>query len=124
MKKDTELWLDFAKGDLIKARDNAAIPHFDLACYLSQQSAEKALKALLIEQTDDFPKTHDLIDLGRRVKLPAELMQRCRDLTQAYSEARYPFAHVKIYTKEHADVAIATAEEVLGWAIEKISSQG
>src|SRR5262249_36104019 len=38
-------------------------PYHDLICFHCQQSAEKYLKALLVERGVPFPKTHRLEDL-------------------------------------------------------------
>ena len=37
------------------------------ACLHAQQAVEKGLKALLIERADAVPRTHDFVDLTRRV---------------------------------------------------------
>ncbi|MHB1651508.1 MAG: HEPN domain-containing protein [Desulfitobacteriaceae bacterium] len=55
-------WLEYAKNDLqaaaiILSRDDVA-PR--TVCFLSQQSAEKALKALLVLQGMEVVRTHDL----------------------------------------------------------------
>jgi HEPN domain-containing protein len=65
-------WSAWASDDLAAARaitssTTTAFPR--QACYLSQQAAEKALKALLIALDIDFPKTHDLLRL--RALVPA-----------------------------------------------------
>ena len=48
-KEEVLKWLDRARKDLRAAKMlfNDKEPDFDLACYLSQQCAEKSLKALL-----------------------------------------------------------------------------
>jgi len=39
---------------------------YDTICFHAQQCVEKYLKALLTSTHTDFPKTHDLIELGPR----------------------------------------------------------
>ena len=65
MKKETKRWVRKAEADIEGANDlaRAARPYHDLICFHCQQSAEKYLKALLIEHGVPFPKTHRLDDL-------------------------------------------------------------
>ena len=66
MKPLTLEWVEKAEGDFatagreIRARRS---PNFDSACFHSQQSAEKYLKAVLQERSIPIPKTHDLLVL-------------------------------------------------------------
>jgi HEPN domain-containing protein len=63
MKRSTLEWIKKAEGDwaaalrLYRARKQA---HYDIACFLAQQCAEKYLKAQLNEASVSFAKTHDL----------------------------------------------------------------
>ena len=88
-------WLRFAEEDLQAAQamlagETAAPRH---ACWLAQQAAEKALKAVLISHGIDFPWRHDLDAL--RNLLPEGLKMRDEHpdlaaLTEWAVEARYP----------------------------------
>lgn len=57
-----EEWMEFAASDLqlarIAAADTAIRP--EQACFHAQQSAEKAMKAVLRAHGAEFPLTHDL----------------------------------------------------------------
>jgi HEPN domain-containing protein len=70
MKALTAEWVEKAEGDLhsclreVRARRH---PNHDSACFHAQQCAEKYLKARLQEAGLAFPKTHDLLDLLKRV---------------------------------------------------------
>jgi hypothetical protein len=65
MKRQTAKWVRKAEEDWSGARKLAdqKSPLRDLACFHSQQAAEKYLKALLQEAGAVVPKTHDLKDL-------------------------------------------------------------
>ena len=65
MKRETSRWVRKAEADLEGARDlaQAPRPYHDLICFHCQQSAEKYLKAFLIECGVPFPRTHRLEDL-------------------------------------------------------------
>ncbi len=51
-------WL--ATGQLIRVRKS---PNYDLVCYEAQQSAEKYLKARLVEERLSVPRTYNLLHL-------------------------------------------------------------
>ncbi|MBI4063847.1 MAG: HEPN domain-containing protein [Elusimicrobia bacterium] len=59
-------WLKKAEEDhqsaLILARGTKKAV-YDVVCFLSQQCAEKYLKAFLAANGADFPKTHSLLEL-------------------------------------------------------------
>src|SRR6185295_3392474 len=66
MKPLTREWIAKAEADwnsagvLFRARKN---PDYDGVCFHTQQSAEKYLKARLVESEESFAKTHNLIAL-------------------------------------------------------------
>jgi len=49
MRRETALWLRQAESDLRKAKNDLKTGDWDSAAFWSQQAAEKALKALLLE---------------------------------------------------------------------------
>lgn len=63
MKPITQQWVDKAEGDwdfagrTMRVRDT---PVYDHVCFHSHESAEKYLKARLVEAEVEFPKTHNL----------------------------------------------------------------
>ncbi|MBL7147705.1 MAG: HEPN domain-containing protein [Nanoarchaeota archaeon] len=77
MKEETKRWLTKSKDDVIKAKDNLKIKHYDLVSFLCQQSTEKALKSFLIEKTGKFPKIHDLVKLGKLANLEKDKSKFC-----------------------------------------------
>jgi len=70
MKVLTLEWIKKAEGDFnsclreVRARRH---PNPDSACFHAQQCAEKYLKSRLQEAGLAFPKTHDLLELLKRV---------------------------------------------------------
>jgi HEPN domain-containing protein len=89
-------WLAKAENDLTNAAHTlklgAACPT-DTVCYHAQQCVEKYLKAVLILQGADFPKTHDLerlvalVPANMRPELSPEEQAR---LTEYATSGRYP----------------------------------
>ena len=97
MKPETQKWVNKAEGDWNSAQREAAVtqsPTHDVVCYLSQQCAEKYLKARLVEAAVLFRRTHDLEELLNAV-LPIEpawhvLLQDLRFLVSFAVAVRYP----------------------------------
>ncbi len=92
---EAQRWLEYAADDLRTAEFLLQQPDFipRHPCWLAQQAAEKALKALLIFLQIEYPLSHDLdqirllIPEGWRVRYdPPDLSF----LTEWAVEARYP----------------------------------
>ena len=92
---DARAWLDRSKSSLSLARqpkpDQA---HWADLCYLAQQAAEKAVKAVYRLREQPFRFTHSLEELGRGleeagVDLP-DVVREAVVLTRYAVETRYP----------------------------------
>ena len=114
---EVRLWIEKAENDLINAEHTLTLKKkcpFDTVCFHAQQCAEKYLKGLLVFQSIDFPKTHDLLLLLKLVPElpdfdlnPADLL-----LLNRYSvEARYPGDWEEIF-REEAEEALLKAKKV------------
>ena len=116
MKRITSEWISKAEGDwfaalqLYRARKH---PNYDVACFLTQQCAEKYLKARLKERGIRFTKTHDLpllLKLALRVEPSWSALQTQTNALNGYAvNIRYPGKWV---TKADAKQAIADCREV------------
>lgn len=125
MREEVKRWMQMAKRDLITAKNSLKAKDYYASCYWSQQSTEKALKAVLINKTGHLIKIHDLVVLGKKVDLPAPLLERCVDLTHVYLDARYGDIGGEL-PSEKFDEKIASGflklvEEVIAWAEKAIS---
>jgi HEPN domain-containing protein len=79
MHAETEAWISKAEGDYIGASalaKNRSKKIAHLTSFAAQQSAEKYLKAYLVEHNVAFPKTHDLAK---------ELLPRCLNIDKSFS---------------------------------------
>ena len=126
-------WLKRAKSNLELAKNiekNAfeeygCVIFFEYACFELQQSAEKALKALLIFYGRDFTKTHDIAELIKliknytTIKIPDEIKKAVR-LTPYAVITRYP--HLSRINEEKYNEAIELADKVYNWV--KMEIQG
>ena len=74
--KYTEQWLEKAEHDLMAAQLIIEIQPIilEIACFHCQQAVEKYLKAFLVSQKQDFPKTHNL-DI---------LLKKCADIDPSF----------------------------------------
>jgi len=123
---DSHDWLVHAEGDLhfakLGRRDAETLPN--LIAFHAQQAIEKSLKAILVEQQMEFPKTHDLEELFLLIKetgltWPAEI-ERAKEFTPFAVQSRYPGFDEPI-TQTELDEAIAMAGHVLDWARQVIN---
>ncbi len=89
-------WLEKARRDLSIAMNNinSSEPFTDIICFHAQQAAEKYIKAYLVWQEIEFPKSHALEDL---ILLAAQkdasflrFKEQLTELTPYAVEIRYP----------------------------------
>lgn len=89
-------WIDKAEGDYLTATREADAdpPNYDAACFHAQQCVEKLIKALLIENKQIPPKTHDLPTLAGLLSSVCTgwhwPVEQLRLLTRAAVTFRYP----------------------------------
>ncbi len=118
------LWWKQALSDLNAAEINLKQGVFYIASFLSQQAAEKALKALYIKKFKKLTKIHDLHLLALDLKLPEPLIEACNTLNAVYVETRYPDASGGIpaeeFTLQDAQTDLKLANEVVLWVKQKL----
>jgi HEPN domain-containing protein/predicted nucleotidyltransferase len=67
MRKPTKTWLAQARDELETADILFNSEKYQAVCYHSQQCAEKALQALVLEKAAAVPRIHDIVELRTRV---------------------------------------------------------
>lgn len=110
-------WMSIADKDIYHARHHLTDDLEDWSdeiCYLSQQSAEKALKALIVSRHLRPPRTHNLnflVELvrSRGISLP-DLEAECLLLSPYAVEPRYPGP---VITRAQARAAVVAAEAII-----------
>lgn len=116
MREEAKKWFQQALEDL-------STGHYYASAFWAQQSAEKALKALLID-LGKMTRTHDLNEILDEIQREAgirgdEIRQDVTKLTVHYTIARYPDAAnavpARLYSKEDAEDLIRRAERVVEW---------
>lgn len=124
--EEFETWLSRADSNLRIARLGKAEGIFleDL-CFEAQQAAEKALKALLIHLSGEYPKVHAFTLLLERLEqyVPVpDSVQEIVELTDYAVQMRYPGDYYPV-TDEEYERALELAERTLNWAWSQMRTQ-
>lgn len=111
-------WLLQAREELSSAELAFSGQKYSLACFLSQQAAEKALKAVAIFKGYDILRSHSVMLISQELKLDPSVSQAGQVLDQYYISTRYPDAlpsgaPFQFFTETQASQAIKLAEIVL-----------
>ena len=114
-------WLRQAKRDLENAEYELKGGFYEWACFLSQQAAEKAVKAVF-QRLGAEAFGHSVAGLLKRLPEPLrpgkELIDMAKELDKAYISTRYPNVHPEgapcdIYTDVEARRLIGYARRVV-----------
>jgi len=123
MDKEYKIWIKRAKSSLVlsKSKKTDDIFYEDL-CFDAQQSAEKALKSLIIFLGLEPPRTHSfnsiLIELEKRMQIP-EKVTDVLDLNDYAVQTRYPGDYQPIDEDEYNN-AIEIADYIYNWVVENL----
>ena len=118
-ERNPDLWLRYAREDLEVARRllRDEWPPLRHVLLLAQQTVEKALKALLVWNGQEYPLTHDLGTLVQRCAAfhpeMRNLAMPAHRLTPYATWFRYPGAEEEATTAEAIEL-VAAAESVYG----------
>jgi hypothetical protein len=120
MRQDTAPWWRQAEADIQTAALTLNGSLYFAASWFSHQAAEKAVKALYIEQMGrEANRVHDLIYLGRSVGAPREIRHDLAVLNAAFGDTRYPsatgVAPVDSITVTRGTRDIEAARRILLW---------
>jgi HEPN domain-containing protein len=124
MIQEVESWWKQALSDLKAARHSLSSKDFDWASFQAHQAVEKSLKAIYIKEFKELKRVHDLTFLGKKLKLPENLMVFCGKLNRIYTETRYPEGDGKIpsdkFSLKDAKYFIEKAGEIMSWLEKKL----
>ena len=120
---DPREWLNRARSNMTLAKNRVPDAYLEDLCFDAQQTAEKAIKAVMIMRGIDFPYVHDLAHLMTILEARGECIPdtvRCAvKLTRYAVHTRYPSLEEPVSEQEYAE-ALAIAEAVVRWAEERI----
>ena len=111
-----------AVQDLIRAEYNRSAGYHDLVCFVSQQAAEKALKAFLYAKGEERVLGHSVNELCKWIsKSDTDFLQlgnECSTLDTYYIPTRYPNGlpggiPAEVYNGDDSERAIRLAKKVL-----------
>jgi len=124
MREEVINWFKQAEADLRSARNSKKSFDFYMSVFASQQTVEKALKALCLYKLREFPKGHSIIYLARKVDVPERMLSGIRDLNPEYLSTRYPDMAAgipaELYDESIAARHLKTAEQVIEWVKKQI----
>ena len=123
VRREAEAWLRQAERDLRKAVNDLQTEDWDSAAFWSQQAAEKALEALLLDSGIAY-RGHELLEMTQNIRselgIDTSAIDRdLRELTIHYTVARYPNAAnavpYELYDEEKARELLEKAKKVIEW---------
>ena len=119
-------WIQKADNDILSAHYLAENMHpvpTEVVCFLCQQAAEKYLKAFLVYNDQEPPKTHDLSELAKSCCIFnadfSVLYPKCDFLFPFAVRTRYPGGSDP--DDNDMKIALSFADEIIKFAKEKIS---
>jgi len=121
VRSDVVDWFEEAREELETAEQLFRLGRYAHACFHAQQSAEKALKALILHVRRVFYRSHDLVELYNVVRdsieLDREVLEGLPELSGFYTQSRYPNAGLRRLSLEigrlQAERCLAIARGVL-----------
>jgi HEPN domain-containing protein len=116
-------WFHQAQADMEVVRTLQSAGHYAAACFFSQQTAEKALKAVLYRRGSRVVIGHSVRELARQCETHdpsfARMQEAATLLDQFYIPTRYPNGlpapaiPSETYTASQAQAAQQAAEDIL-----------
>ena len=111
-------WMSQAENDLLWGKDTLKDGYPAQACFIAQQSAEKALKALGFFRGIDMIKSHSVRAIAASLNINSEIQNASKKLDIYYITTRYPDsmpegAPHENFTGEQAIEALHLAEMII-----------
>ena len=122
MEQETLQWINLAELDYGVAEHlyQTYYPKpYEIICYHCQQSAEKAIKAVIVADgaKGGMPKLHDLSFLLNQIKNVVKIEEKYYDYADALTpygvSIRYP--NELFLEEKHAKEALRMSKEILDW---------
>lgn len=121
MAERSQDWYNQALRDIASAKAQLESGFFEWACFIAQQAAEKAVKAVyqkLSAEAWGHSVTDLLSGLNEKTNVSPEISEKAKRLDRFYIPARYPNGWAKGFpgeylTRKDAQDAISDSEEVL-----------
>lgn len=113
-------WFRQAENDWEWGIHTLEAGHYAQACFIAQQVAEKALKALCFYNNFDIVRTHSVRKIVQELQINGELEDIAKYLDLFYIPTRYPDslpegAPFETFTKQQANDALEKARIILNY---------
>ena len=121
-RAEAERWLNQAEYDLGFARYAFEGEHWSHACFISQQAAEKAVKAIVYGSGERLVRAHSIVELvdrfAHRVPELKDLRAAGGSLDRHYIASRYPNGVAEgvpfmVYSRPKAEEALEAAARIV-----------
>ena len=121
-RAEAERWLDQAEYDLGFARLALRENYFSQACFISQQAAEKAVKAIVYGSGERLVRGHSIVEIVDHFADPVpeliDLRAAGKSLDEHYIASRYPNGVAEgppfaAYDRPKAEEAMAAAAQIV-----------
>ncbi len=127
MANRAEDWLKQAESDLLWTKDTLNSGHWSQCCFVAQQTAEKAVKALALWRGADSVKSHSISEITKALGENGELERMGKRLDLYYISARYPDAFpsgapFEYFDQEQATEAVQFAARIVELVKAKMAS--
>ena len=127
--EEAKRWLAQAENDLKFASLALKEAFFSQCCFISQQAAEKAVKAVHYQLGARIVIGHSIYQLIEKIagEKSKELKDTAKLLDQFYIASRYPNgipggAPFEMFTRKQAAEAVEVSEQIFKWSEDQIKS--
>lgn len=118
-KEAMDFWSQ-ARADLATATTLTDAGVYYASVFFSQQAAEKALKAAVIDRQHRSPKGHNLVQMANCLNAPVDIMNAAAELNPEFLLTRNPESvegvPAQMYDKVSARLHLRCAQDILEWA--------
>jgi len=119
-RKEAMAYWSQARADLATATTLLDAGIYYASVFFSQQTAEKALKAAIVDHQRRNVKGHNLVQMANSMNAPVEVMNAAAELNPEFMAARNPESvdgvPAQMYDKTSARLHLRCAQDVLDWA--------
>jgi HEPN domain-containing protein len=120
MRAEARPWWDQPQADLVAVQALVPGGYYFADSWYSQQTVEKALKAVMFERGNlTPPKVHNLEFLGNSLGVPATVQQDLRLLAPVFGLTRYPSVSgvppVHLISAQETTDHLDAAQRITAW---------
>jgi len=130
MSMDREMYRDYrqeamdfwsqSRADLATAVTLLDAGVYYASVFFSQQAAEKALKAAVVDRQRRTAKGHNLVQIANSLDAPVDIMNAAAELNPEFLMTRQPETAegvpAQMYDKASARLHLRCAQDILDWA--------